>query len=69
MNLATESEACHIILNMTFIICRSTLVVLGLVQESQASGQAQASQSQAAETGSSAADGAQEVTQESASVS
>ncbi|XP_020087001.1 uncharacterized protein LOC109709265 isoform X2 [Ananas comosus] len=48
---------------------RSTLVVLGLVQESQASGQAQASQSQAAETGSSAADGAQEVTQESASVS
>lgn len=50
---------------------RSTLVVLGLVQDSQASGPAQTShgQGQAAETGSSAADVATEVTQESTAIS
>jgi len=47
---------------------RSTLVVLGLVNDSQPSGQAQTSQSQPADTVSSAADVATEVTQESADV-
>nr|XP_029120291.1 uncharacterized protein LOC105044609 isoform X2 [Elaeis guineensis] len=55
--------------NIRSTLPRSTLVVLGLVQDSQASGPAQTSQSQAAETGSSAADVATEVTQESTGVS
>ncbi|XP_026660999.2 symplekin isoform X2 [Phoenix dactylifera] len=55
--------------NIRSTLPRSTLVVLGLVQDSQASGPAQTSQSQAAETGSSAADVATEVTQESTAVS
>ena len=49
-------------------VFRSTLVVLGLVNDSQPSGQAQTSQSQPADTVSSAADVATEVTQESADV-
>ncbi|KAG1339102.1 putative symplekin [Cocos nucifera] len=55
--------------NIRSTLPRSTLVVLGLVQDSQASGPAQTSQSQAAETGSSAADVATEVTQESTAIS
>lgn len=50
-------------------VFRSTLVVLGLAQDSQASSQAQTSQSQAADTGSSNADAATEVTQESTAIS
>ncbi|KAG6523623.1 hypothetical protein ZIOFF_013488 [Zingiber officinale] len=55
--------------NIRSTLPRSTLVVLGLVQDSQASSQAQTSQSQAADTGSSNADAATEVTQESAAIS
>ncbi|XP_042456319.1 uncharacterized protein LOC122040899 isoform X1 [Zingiber officinale] len=55
--------------NIRSTLPRSTLVVLGLVQDSQASSQAQTSQSQAADTGSSNADAATEVTQESTAIS
>lgn len=48
---------------------RSTQVVLGLVQDLQANSQGQTSQSQAADTGSSTADVATELTQESSAVS
>lgn len=49
-------------------VFRSTLVVLGLVSDSQPLAQAQTSQSQAADTVSSAADVTTEVTQESTDV-
>ncbi|XP_072974798.1 uncharacterized protein [Typha angustifolia] len=55
--------------NIRTTLPRSTLVVLGLLQDSQASGQAQTSQSQVADTSSSAADVATEVTQESTAIS
>ncbi|WOL01913.1 hypothetical protein Cni_G10632 [Canna indica] len=55
--------------NIRVTLPRSTLVVLGLVQDSQASSQVQTSQSQAADTGSSTADVTTEVTQESNAVS
>lgn len=49
-------------------VFRSTLVVLGLVSDPQPLAQAQTSQSQAADTVSSAADVTTEVTQESTDV-
>ncbi|XP_074592779.1 uncharacterized protein LOC141848631 isoform X2 [Curcuma longa] len=55
--------------NIRSTLPRSTLVVLGLVQDAQASSQAQTSQSQAADAGSSNADAATEVTQESTAIS
>ncbi|KAJ8476753.1 hypothetical protein OPV22_020480 [Ensete ventricosum] len=55
--------------NIRSSLPRSTQVVLGLVQELQASSQGHTSQSQAADTGSSTADVATELTQESSAVS
>lgn len=52
-----------------YAVFRSTQVVLGLVQDLQANSQGQTSQSQAADTGSSTADVATELTQESSAVS
>ncbi|ONK62505.1 uncharacterized protein A4U43_C07F4630 [Asparagus officinalis] len=54
--------------NIRSTLPRSTLVVLGLVSDPQPSGQAQTSQSHAADTVSSAADVVTEVTQESADI-
>ncbi|XP_065010701.1 uncharacterized protein LOC135640318 isoform X2 [Musa acuminata AAA Group] len=55
--------------NIRSSLPRSTQVVLGLVQDLQANSQGQTSQSQAADTGSSTADVATELTQESSAVS